>query len=109
MKTLGKIQCNEDDSSYHDPHQESQDDQECPRSAERFFMTIFQPHSFITSKPVNHLIFLNLKIQFYDDDSSHHDPHQEGQDDQEYPPSTVRFLMANFSIETLCIIYFWKP
>ena len=49
------------------------------------------------------------KIQFNEDDSSHNDPHQEGQDDQECPSSTGRFLMTIFPINTLCIIYFWKP
>ena len=38
------------------------------------------------------------KVQFNDNDSSHHDPHQEGQDDQKYPPSSRRFLMVIFPL-----------
>ena len=34
------------------------------------------------------------KIQFSDNDFSHHDPHQEGQNDQECLPISRMFLMA---------------
>ena len=39
-------------------------------------------------------IFLETlgKMEFNGDDLNHHDHHQEGQDDQEHPPSTGRFL-----------------
>jgi len=49
------------------------------------------------------------KIQSNDNDSRHHEPHQEGQDDQECHPSSRRFLIVIFSLKTLCIIHFWKP
>ena len=35
-------------------------------------------------------------MQFNGDDPNHHDHHQEGQDDQEHPPSTGRFFMFIF-------------
>ena len=56
-------------------------------------------------------IFLETlgKIQFNDNDYSHHDPHQEHQEDKECPPSSRRFLMAIVSLKSLCIIHFWKP
>ena len=41
-------------------------------------------------------------------DYNHQDPHQEGQEDQESPPSSRRFFMAIFPLKTLCVIYFWK-
>ena len=43
-------------------------------------------------------IFLEIlgKIQFNGDDPSHHDHHQEDQDNQECPLSTGRFLMIIF-------------
>ena len=49
------------------------------------------------------------KIQFNGDNLKHHYNNQEGQGDQEYPPSTGRFLVATFAPMTPCIIYFWKP
>ena len=49
------------------------------------------------------------KIQFNYNDSRHHDPHQEGQEDQEYPPSSRRFLMVIFPLKTPCVLHFWKP
>ena len=41
-------------------------------------------------------IFLETldKMGFNGDDPNHHDHHQEGQNDQEHPPSTGRFLMT---------------
>ena len=41
-------------------------------------------------------IFLETlgKMQFNGDDLNNHDHHQEGQDDEEHPPSTGRFLMT---------------
>ena len=43
-----------------------------------------------------YLIFLKTlgNMQFNGDDPNHHDHHQEGQDDQEHPPSTGRLLMT---------------
>ena len=41
LESLGKIEFNEDDPGHHDHHQEGQDNQECPPSTGRFFMTIF--------------------------------------------------------------------
>ena len=43
---------------------------------------------------------------WYEDDPSHHDDFQEGQGDQECPPSSRRFLIVIFPLKTLCI--FWK-
>ena len=54
-ETLGKIQFNEGDLSHPDPHQECQDDQECPPSPGRFLMTIFQLTPYVS------YIFGNLR------------------------------------------------
>ena len=49
---------------------------------------------FLSQDPMYYIFLETLgKIQFNDNDSSHHDPHQEGQDDQECPPSSKKFLM----------------
>ena len=64
---------------------------------------------FLSQDPMYYIFLEALgKIQFNDNDSSHHDPHQEGQEDQECPPSSRRFLMVIFPLKTLCIIHFWK-
>ena len=64
---------------------------------------------FLSQDPMYYIFMETLgKIQFNDNDSSHHDPHQEGQEDQECPPSSRRFLMATYPLKTLCVIYFWK-
>ena len=46
-------------------------------------------------------------IQFNEDDPTHDDDHQEGQDDQECPPSTGWFLMTIFSLK-INVFYFWE-
>ena len=46
------------------------------------------------------------KIKFNGNDSSNHDPHQEGQYDQECPPSSKRFLMVIFPLKTLFLYIF---
>ena len=40
LETFGKIQLNDNDSSHHDPHEEGQEDQECPPSSRRFLIVI---------------------------------------------------------------------
>ena len=55
---------------------------------------------YFPSKDPVYYIFLETldKIQFNDNDYSLHDPHPEGQEDQEYPPSSSRFLIATFPL-----------
>ena len=45
------------------------------------------------------------QIQVIRDDPSNHDHHQEGQDDQECPPSTRRLLMAIFPPMTMYYVF----
>ena len=47
-------------------------------------------------------------IQFIEDDSSHHDHHREGQDDQECLPSKGMSSMSTFPLKTMCNIYIWE-
>ena len=64
---------------------------------------------FFHLRPYVSYIFGKLcKIQFIGYNPSYHDHHQEGQDDQECPPSIGRFLMPIFPPKSLSVIYFCK-